>query len=271
MTALRKLILLAAFSGFALMAGAQVRASLKEKAGELKKLLATADELSPFEDDNDSIELVHGLIAGKLTEIMTRPAFVPFNLDSVLDFPSLEKVHSSDKRLWIFSWYENTGGSWKSNINLVHWRTRSGKLMTDFIEDLQESAQGFEGHSASFHTIYKLKSPNKDLYLCMGHGLGCSTCLYDVATVVELTPNGANFNYPAFRHGLDESGKPIYKPYFTLEARLDNIKEFDFDPATQTLSFVYLTDDTTPVQSDPPKRISRKLVFDGVKFRGKQK
>ena len=256
--------------------------SLYQNIDVLKELLSKADTLSPFSETNDTtdafddISNVNDEISICLSEILTTPEIVNKDLDSLLDHSFLGKVHSIDNRLWIFTWYENTGGSWKSNLNLLHYRTKSNKpkVVYESINDenntteLKDNKEIFSNGSW-FEKIYKLKTKNKDLYLCMGNGISCNTCIYETAFVIELKDDGINLNYPAFPKIMPEGhilNDEYNGSYYILDARMYDIEKFEFEPKSQIFTIVYLTDDITPIRSDVQKRISSKLYFDGQTF-----
>lgn len=251
---------------------AQPGKRLLTRIDALKAMLSRADTLSPFDekikDVGDTISELNDQIGEKLASILTDPGSLRLNLDSLLEHPALGKVHSADKRLWIFSWAENTGGSWKSALNVVHYRTGSKKLKADIVSgDTDDSEPGFCSKGAGFNKIFKLRSKNRDLYLCMGSGTSCNTCEYEIATVVELTKDSINYSYPAFRpRKVAETEAAANWSCHTLDARRDDIEQFEFNPKTQVLTMVYLTDDYTPVQSAKQKRIRERLLFDGTSF-----
>jgi hypothetical protein len=257
-------------------AHSQSRQSLLLQVDSLKAALDRVDTLDPLnqEVDNiyDTISTVHAEIWRRLEAILMSPLLMTFDLDSLLKHPGLSIARSKDKRLWIFSWYENTGGSFHSSLNLVYYRTASNKpkVRRPAYEDATEQGgidDGLYSLGLGYGTIYQLKSGGKNLYLCLGGARTCNTCIVDVATVVELTRDGINFDYPAFIDGREE--KIIrYTSSFLLESRIGSVEYFKFDPKTQTLSFRYTTDDNTPVKSEHEKVIARKLRFDGKKFVG---
>ncbi len=243
----------------------------------LKMLLSKADTLNPMSADTDAmgnIEGVNSEISNKLTAILKNPQADKQNIDSLLRHNFLAEAHSADKRLRIFSWYENTGGSFKSNLSLVYYKTASGQTI---ISGDTESGSGqgnlFSSAGASFDTIYKLTAKGKDLYLCIGSGVGCTTCVFSTAVVVELKKDSANFNYPAFTAAGDDviTYGENNTSCLTFGARNGDIDKFEFNPKTQTLTIAYLTDDNTPIQrgdDEKQERIVRKLKFNGIKFIG---
>jgi len=252
------------------------RPAILEKVDSLHRVLSTASQLSPFNQDvenvYDSIQAANDHIARLLSEILSTPGITKYDLDSLLDHPFLSIVKSADKRVWIFNWYEITVGSCSSNLSIIHYRTRSMMPKVGHSHDAGEmegAGDGFCANGASFNRVYKLPANGKDLYLCLGSGRSCNTCVYEIASVVELTKDSIHFNYPAFRYtAIDGTGKKEIAPCFILEARWDNIEEFDYDAKTRTLRFKYITDDNTPVQSNVKKKIIRKLVFNEQRFVG---
>lgn len=242
----------------------------------LKRLFSIADTLRPMYGENDTTDRVSRLnftIAATLETILSNPELTRQDLKILLDAPGLNIVHSDDKKLWLFNWYENTGGSFKSNVSMVHYQTLSGKPMVAYDDILKTGEENlFPSAGAWFDKIYKLKS-DKELYLCIGSGIGCNTCVFQTAVVVELQKDGADFNYNAFNTPSDEaiSYGENSSSCLTLGARIDDIEKFAFDPKTQTLTIIYLTDDLTPIprmDDEKQRRIVRKLVFNGNRFQG---
>jgi hypothetical protein len=85
----------------------------------------------------------------------------------------------------------------------VHYRTKSNQPKVEASgpvdSDSPSATNVFCSNGAGFDKIYKLVSPGKNLYLCLGSGISCNTCIYSIASVVELTNDGINFRYPAFQ------------------------------------------------------------------------
>jgi len=246
----------------------------------LHKHLAIAGTIQHSYSESDTIDRVfenNDAIAKDLETALLDTNITKGDLVKLLSHPSLGIVHSDDKWLWIFNWYENTGGSFKSNISILLYKGGNGKyrLSSDESGGLADTENNvFQSGGAGFDSIYKLPSKHKSLYLCMGNGIGCTTCIYSNAVVVELTKNGINFNYPAFQQGMnkDDYDYTDNPSSFMLAARWGNIEEFGYNPKTRKLSYVYLTDDNTPIQreeGEEQERIERNLKFNGKEFIGK--
>lgn len=243
------------------------------KIDSLKKLLSQADTLRAENLwDENSID-INGLIAEQLSDILIIPSIVNYNLDSLLNHNFLGITHSKDKRLWIFSWYENTGGTFKSNVSLVHYRTRPNKpkvaVESNFENnDSEKLVNNFCSNGFGFEKIYKLKSSSKNLYLCLGSVVGCTTCCGEIASIVELTNDSINFNYPAFTISKQDGyyrDSEDNSPCFTLDSRCGSIEKFEFDSKTQTINYSYSTDDNTPVKTVEEKS---KIVIGSLHFNG---
>lgn len=242
----------------------------------LKKLFAMADTMQRTYAENDSVNQVDEInetIATTLTTILQDPKITRQNLDVLLRTPGLGIVHADDRKLWLFTWYENTGGSFKSNISMVYAKTPSGRAMVSSDGRVgKEQENPFPSSGAWFEKIYKL-SAQKELYLCIGSGIGCNTCMFQTAVVVELLPDGANFSYEAFE-APEEEGAAYGQngpSCLTIGAANGDLEEFAFDRNTQTLTIAYLTDEVTPIprsEGQKQRRIVRELVFNGKRFVG---
>jgi len=241
----------------------------------LKKLFTISDTMQHVYGNDDPVSDLTQKIAATLGAILSNPQITKQNIDSLLKCQDLGIVHSDDKKLWIFNWYENTGGSYRSNVSIIYCITPSGKRCIAHDDSDNGGGTGenrFVANGAWYNNIYKLSSQNDDLYLCTGSGVGCNTCVYATATVIQLTKDSANFSYPAFiSDELDNSGEEKHQPYFLLGTRGDDIKDFHFDDKKQTLHFTYLTDDSSPIkkeENEKSKKIARKLIFNGKIFIG---
>lgn len=247
----------------------------------LKRLFSIADTIRHSYGENDTTDHVGNLnisIAETLTAILKNPDLISHDLDSLLG-QIINITQSADKKIALFSWYENTGGTFKSVSTIVYYKLSLGKTGiaydgSDGSSSLISSYSNlFCSTGASFYEIYKLRSKTKDLYLCIGSGRGCTTCIFNTATVIELKRNSANFNYQAFNPPPDEvhSYREDDLSCLSLGARDGNIEKFEFNPKNQTLTIAYLTDDNTPIKSEEDekqRRIVRKFVFNGEKFIG---
>jgi len=178
-------------------------------------------------------------------------------------------IHSSDKRLWIFNWPQNTSGSDKADINIFYYQTQSGKYKVtdgDGTDAEDPDSRDTWQTDIGFREIYPLKSPSRNMYLCLASGRYCNTCLYEMAGVIQLKGDSIYFNYPAF---IDKQEVEDSMSYLAIEGRYEDIEPMTFDIHTQTLQFTYRTDDLTPIpreEKEKQKRISGKFIFNGTRF-----
>lgn len=254
-------------------AEAQPYNDVLRKAANLRRLLDSAKHMTPAEtsgynaDYSEQLDTVgmNVRIFDALTDLLNTPEIVHYNPDSLLSHPMLYGCYSEDKRLWIFSWYENTGGTFRSYINVIHYRTLSGKPCAIGTYSTESPEDFAFSYGASFSQINKLRNPGKALYVCLGSVQGCNTCCASMASVIELTPDTINFSYPAFYGGSEEK----FVPNFSLESRCGDITDFAYNPKKQTLRYAYIPDDLTPVNSGNSKaRQSGTLRFNGNTFTG---
>lgn len=243
------------------------------KVAYLKSLLSQADTLTSDQaqgnDQNFKINggnlIINELIAKQLEDIMQQPDIANYNLDSLLGHEYLNISISEDKRLGIFSWYDNNGGTWSIYDNVIYYKTSTNIFRTHKDLTLESNPNSYYPSSAKCKKIYKLKSTNnKDLYLCLWSSSGCSTCCAQIATVIEINADGINFEYPAFINS-----NPDLLSSLTIDSRCGDIEKFEFNAKTLTLSYRYLVDDNTPLNdSEYPvgKPISGRFKWNGEKF-----
>jgi hypothetical protein len=243
------------------------------KVAYLKELLSQADTLTPEQTDgldpnfkiNGSNVGINELIAKQLEDIMQQPDIANYDLDSLLKHEYLNITISEDKRLGIYSWYANNGGTWSMYDNVISYKTSTNSFKTHKDLTVESNPNSYYPSSAKCKKIYKLKSTNnKDLYLCLWSSSGCSTCCAQIATVIEIKTDGINFAYPAFINS-----NPDLLSSLTIDSRCGDIEKFEFNAKTLTLSYRYLVDDNTPLNdSEYPvgKAISGRFKWNGEKF-----
>jgi hypothetical protein len=237
------------------------RDSISIKAIAVKKLLSEADTLSSEEAYNLNI---NEEITKQLTAILSIPSIVHYSIDSLLEHRFLGITHSDDKRLWIFSWYENTGGTFHSNLNLIQYRTAANKPVVVFNNNSEDNTNGFSASGAWIDVIHPLKSKSSNLYLCGGSVVGCGTCYAEVLSLIELKNDSINFNYPAF---ADSNEPNKFSSGYFLDSRYGSILKFEYNNKKQKISYAYMPDDNTPITANTRKtKVTGTLTFNGKQF-----
>lgn len=262
------------FSTIALIAQSDSTNIIDTKIIRLNEILNQADTLTTAEsigyDEDFSVQIdstfnINKIISLQLLDILNLPDISVYNLDSLLHHDYLGITHSENERLWFFSWYSNNGGSMIEIDNVVHYRTLSDSSNNSIDLSLENSPTLYCSRLNWVNQIYKLESTNnKELYLCLSSGKYCSTCCAKIASVIELTTDSINFNYPAF-----SKNETNYSACYYLESRCGDIKEFIFSPKTQTINYTYLTDDNTAIIreiGEEARTINGILKWDGIKF-----
>ena len=232
------------------------------KVDKIKLLMTEANEALP--------EITYSLdynerITNGLSEILKDERSVSYNLDQLLKHDFLGITHSNDKRLWFFSWAENANGTFKGGPTIIQYRTKANKpkIILDEFNDTESSR--FNSNGAGYPDIIKLKS-NKDVYLCLGDILGCSTCCSRIALVIELKNDSINFDYPAFPKTYRYDSKASL---LMLHSRCGDIIKFEYDPISQSISYDYYPDDLTPIEDKNFKKsfiIKQVLYWDSEAF-----
>lgn len=245
-----------------------------EKVLKFKKTLdqadtLTSDEASGYNEDGtiqlDSTFDINKNISLQLTEILNDENILNVKLDSILKHPFLNISKSEDKRLWIFSWYSNNGGTMSIFNNIIFYRTKNNKTKYYMDFELEDHPNSFCSNFSKFTTIYKLPSiQKKDLYICFNRSNYCSTCFVEGFSVFELTQDSISFMYPAF---MDENNKSAC---YGLEYRVGSVDKFEYDSTQNIIHYSYTSDDITPISTrdkEKPKRIKGYLKWDGVRFK----
>ena len=272
-----RILALALIALIAINLNAQSVQSVHTLRKSLYAALDRADTLSPFdrvtENIFDTITSTNNKIGHLLSLIFISDEMSRIRLDTFLNHNSLGITHSDDRQLWIFNWYENTRGSWKSNLNLIGYVTANQKRKTVFAPEVADEGNDVNQHSqfcaegAWFDHIYSLGKKTSGLYLCTGSGISCNTCMYMIASAVSLEADTIHFDYPAF--GIPENPDPLERnnpSCFVLDARMGNIEKFEYDTKKQALCYSYIPDDLTPMKIGNKKKVTETLFFDGNIF-----
>ena len=247
--------------------------SIPVKLKELKALLNESDMFTP--EMTDSLE-INDKIKKQLCALLKSPGIEKYNLEKEFKGTGIGTTHSNDNRLWFYTWFENTGGSFKSNLTIIQYRTKTNKTEGIVVDNsiADENDIVFESNGASYTQIIKLPSKNKNLYLCIGGVTGCNTCSAVVATVIGLTSKNIDLRYPAFKNKeANNYGDQAFQervPTFIMDSRVDDIKQFEYNSVTHTIHYQYIPDDNTPIKisEDEPYNPDAKPIVGLLKWNG---
>ena len=243
----------------------RTRSSIFSKTDSLRRVLdradtKTSDEVWKYQETDSGGGTINDTIAGLLVRILSSPSIIKYRPDSLLKHPFLHITHSGDKRLCVFTWYENTGGSFHSFPSVIHFRTLKGEPRALFSPYYDEGSFSLGG---SIDSIIRLPHPTRQLYIRMQSVKSCNTCCVKGISIIELTADKINFDYPAFPSASESvAGVPTY----TIESRCGSISKFEYNSKSAKLSYTYQTDDNTPVSVEEAETVTGTLRWNGKKF-----
>lgn len=269
----RKLLLTLIIGIRCLPTYAQQANDLRRDADTVRLLLSKADTLVTLTYDmpnaGDTLAMINKSIGQRLVRMLQNPAITKNKPDILLADPALGITHSDDNRLWIFSWKEYTEGCCR-NLNVVHYRTLANEPRAECSGLAAGNKQrgDFYANGVSFYKIYKLGLTKHSLYLCIGRRISGNGSENEIASVLELTADSINYNYPAFfsfgeaLYGIDRK----YIPSLMIRAYSNDIKEFSFNPKTQRLRVVRNYSNPSDSRDKGKRLLVNELTFDGRHF-----
>jgi hypothetical protein len=185
--------------------------SIPEKIQLLNSWMAKLDTLSPFEaDEGDQIILLNSKVEEVLLDILNNPLVVPYHPENELH---LSTTKSPDNRVIIFSFFENSGGSYKSNINIIYWISHNGLPSTQKLSFKMEGI-GFDEdqYGGSIDEIVVLKSKYETKYLALGGGISCNTCEFSDAFLFRIEEDSVVTEFALHLDYRMDMGKINYNP-----------------------------------------------------------
>jgi len=169
--------------------------SIPQKIQLINSWTATLDTLNPFrEGDSDIIDSLNGKVTTYLLQILNDKNIVKYKVDSLLQ---LYKTRSTDNKVIIFSFFENTGGSYKSNINIIYYRLPNGQPKAERLTFCKENGSaGEDNYGGSIDKILILKTKdNKTKYLCFGGGISCNTCEFNYTVLLSIVDDSLQTDF----------------------------------------------------------------------------
>lgn len=240
---------------------------ITERARSFYAALARVDAMSDDDMADHGGEL-NASLGNHLIQLLESPGLTDRQIDSLVHPSDLYRTRSADGRLSIFSWDERTGGSFQAQASVVLYIMANGERRGIYSTVDDGATWNKGGTYASIHAIRS--DSTSTLYACVGTVIGCNTCCGNMLTVFELTSEGINFDYPAFANvAADNQTSGTFSPTYLLTTRCGDGLEFDYDPNTSVLTYVYVADDLTPIIGDglgPRQKINGSLHFNGERF-----
>ncbi len=168
----------------------------------------------------------------------------------------IKYLQSSDGKIGILSWNENTGSAFNSFINIVTYRTSKNKTKTVHLEWINQRFEypPFAGEIKKIHRI--LYSSEKNIYLLYSEGIGCSNCLNKAFISLVLEKDTIDMNYPLFINQSD----------LLIETKNDNLLQFEYKPSSREIFLKLVNDTLIDTEFFPVDTISNLWKFDGQFF-----
>lgn len=203
----------------------------------LKVHESSLSKLSPFDEEEfKNIMRLNRKVSEKLLEVLHQNDVVNVPKDS---FPFFS-CQSKNKDFAIFNWQENMGGTFRQYINIFYWKNENGVPY----------AQTMDEEYTPYSEVFQIQNTvGETLYLLIGSGIGCATCVYEKALLLKTNKLDVNEVFS-----------------FQIDYRLNNdIKGFSFDETTKTLSYEFIEEDCEEEEGENCW-VRGKFRFDGNTF-----
>ena len=156
---------------------------------EIKELLIDADYDATLSQNKDSIQSDHMIfyyqkkITERINQIIRHPDFQKVNIKELITSDELSIVVSDDNKLFNFTFDEKTGGSYRSQISIIHY--------VDFIPKDSTQLTEFNSFFSSdgYSKIYTLKTDEGTKYVLTGYVRGCSYCFLSFVRLITFKDN----------------------------------------------------------------------------------
>lgn len=249
----------------------QVLDSIPAYHAQLKKAIEAADIHTSSEVDDWPAVNPNQAINNLICKILRSPSIINYSLDSLFNLPLLSVNYSSDKKLYLISWYENTGGSFKSYLTIIAYQNANRQFQVIPAISDDESASVFCRDGALFFMIEMMPSKTQTIYACFGSVIGCNTCCASIVSVIAAKNDTLNFNYPAFvSHKMENENAITLTSCTSINSRCGDLTIFEYSPKKKRIRYEYLTDDLTPVikgENEKPKKIKGQFIWTGAYFK----
>lgn len=249
----------------------QVVDSIPAYHAQLKKAIEAADIHTSSEVDDWPAVNPNQAINDLICKILRSQSIIHYSFDSLFNLPLLSVNYSSDKNLYLISWYENTGGSFRSYLTLIAYRNANHQFQVIPAINNDESPSVFCGDGALFFMIEMMPSNAQTIYACFGSVIGCNTCCASILSVIAAKNDTLDFNYPAFiSHNQENENSNSLASCTSINSRCGDITIFEYSRKKKRIRYEYLTDDLTPVikgENEKSKKVRGQFIWTGTYFK----
>ncbi|MGI6291192.1 MAG: hypothetical protein ACOXZH_02020 [Bacteroidales bacterium] len=203
--------------------------TFEAKRKKFYELLNALELLFTFSEHNiyNIVDSLNYMAAHYLRNILEDPKSVK----SSIKHKMLTITTSADKNLRVFSWDENAGMSFKTHINVLQYRTPSGKLKS-FLNESMQSDNDYNFTHATITAFYRLNSSKDNpMYLSFFKGSDCKNCLFEGITAIKITEDSLIFDYPIFCDSLS---------YLIFNYSADDKFQLNYNPKSKVLFYQWI-------------------------------
>lgn len=209
-----------------------------------------------------------------LDSLLHLQEIVAYDLECLLE--SIDIQYSKDKRFWIFTWDENSGGSFQSSVTLLHGRGTEGEVFppqspAPTTTDGDENPNGeYIGGDLWGHLIGQIDTLDQTFYIVEESARTCNTCTWWRVVIYKVSDSGEVIEYQNIGKG----------------ARIFNL-DGQYDTVSRTITLRYIVDDLnsdaeqtellnkySKIEADPFDKESElywnKLVTETWQFNGRK-
>ena len=205
-----------------------------QKIDSINYFLSVYDTLSPFSPNPNINELIYSVqeeITTRLLEILNDNRIILYEIDTIFMHNSLQIARSEDRRVYLLSFDQKTGGTYQPSTNIIHYRLKNGSVKAEIFGGVEEGGLGENGDNSerygtsNFGGIFTLDSI-QHFYLTIGGVKGCGTCIGVFAVSIKL-----------------DSSEFSARTITSFDGRYHNLEEFDFYPQTKEIKYDFWNGD----------------------------
>lgn len=169
---------------------------------------------------------------------------------------NIKYIQSSDGKIGVLSWDENTGSTFHSFINILTYRTKNNKIKTLHLEWINQTFE-YTPYAGEIKQISWLgKTETQNIYMLFSRGIGCSDCLNKTFISLSLQNDTIDMDYPLFVHEND----------LLVDTKNDNLLQFEYKSSSKEIILRLVTDTIIDNTLIPLDTLTQKWKFDGAFF-----
>ncbi len=193
---------------------------LKLSKKDTKEIKSDENEvfLTTNKDVADTYTLIYFLqdkMENLINEITHHKDFTQYDITKLIDFETIHIAKSNDNKLFNFTFDEKTGGTYRSQISIMHYV---------YEKELNYDLFSVDG----YYDIKTINSSEGTKYILIGSVQGCSSCFEEHISLVTFKNN-------AFTSDFE----------YSINYRDGETANLSYDDIYQTITANYITDDLT--------------------------